>query len=122
MDIGRVPIGKSLSSEIDIEVISVCYDTRTLEVTVAASGHVRQVIFNQPGGFRVLDEGDLLEFWPECSTPNGWLFEIYHGGWKSLESTRPGFTSGDHSCKREYLIVGCTACVSVLSFDEPEIV
>jgi hypothetical protein len=30
-------------------------------------------------GFRVLDERDLMEFWPECSSPHGKLFEILAG-------------------------------------------
>ena len=34
------------------------------------------VEFEDVQGFRVLDERDLMEYWPVCSTPNGWLFEI----------------------------------------------
>lgn len=122
MSVSGCAISKSLNGEDDTEVISVTYNAQNLEIVVATANHSRTVTFNQPGGFRVLDEGDLLEFWPTFSTSSGWLFEIYQDGWKSLESTRWGFTSGEHCCKREFLIVGMNACVSVLCFDAPELI
>jgi hypothetical protein len=35
--------------------------------------------FSEICGFRILDEGDLLEFWPTCSQGKGWLFRVIDG-------------------------------------------
>lgn len=73
------------------------------------------VSFEAVLGFRVLDERDLMEFWPACSTPEGWLFEVSEGGWLSLEKSRGGFLSSSMGfAVREYLVTGEDECVSVL--------
>ena len=51
--------------------------------------------FRFPRGFRVLDEGDLLEFWGTEFWKSGlaqgsFLFEVLRGGWFDLEAQRSG--------------------------------
>jgi hypothetical protein len=73
-------------------------------------------------GFRVLDERDLMEYWPVCSTPNGWLFEIVRGGWVSQELERPGSClTGMFADAREFLVGGINECVSIISYSVPKI-
>jgi hypothetical protein len=77
------------------------------------------VTFENPIGFRAVDERDLLEYWPECSTPAGWLFQILSGGWLDQERKRPGSLIETHSDAKEYLIAGMHDCVSVFSNEPP---
>jgi hypothetical protein len=80
------------------------------------------VSFSDAIGFRVLDERDLMEFWPECSTPNGWLFEIHSGGWLSQEASRPGSCLVAMSpAAKEYFITGVDDCLSVICHTAPEV-
>ena len=89
-------------------------------LTVALSSGV-VVSFNDPIGFRILDEGDLLEFWPACASPHGsGLFEIHDGGWLHQESMRKGFLSATvWPALREFLVTGADDCASVLSVNDP---
>lgn len=77
------------------------------------------VTFENPLGFRVVDERDLLEYWPVCSTPAGWLFHILNGGWLDQERKRPGSLIETYSGVKEYLITGILDCVSVFSDEDP---
>lgn len=78
--------------------------------------------FSDVVGFRVLDERDLMEFWPACSTSNGGLFEIHEGGWLSQERIRPGSCIGPmNPSVKEYLVTGPDDCVSVLSPNPPQV-
>lgn len=70
---------------------------------------------------RVMDEGDLLDFWPMCSLDNGWLYEIHSGGWKDLELTREGFLSGDRKDLREIFVVSANTCVNFIALKVPTI-
>jgi len=81
-----------------------------------------RVIFHEPIGFRVIDERDLTEFWPNYNEKNGWLYEVLEGGWLELESKSESFISQSmfENELKEYLIVD-DKCVSVLSFNPPEI-
>ena len=74
------------------EVVRIEYALGALKVCVRGLRNEESVIveFADVLGFRVLDERDLLEYWPVCSTPNGWLFEIASGGWLSQEVARAG--------------------------------
>ena len=106
-----------------IEVINIEFDVEELEVTVLIDGYKLDVSFDSPAGFRVLDEGDLLEFWPDCSSPNGWLYEIFEGGWFDQERNRKGFVStANNPAVREYFIVGTNYCVNVLALAAPCVV
>jgi hypothetical protein len=78
------------------------------------------VTFDDPLGFRVVDERDLMEYWPVCSTPAGWLFEILGGGWRDQERTRPGsLMLASYPDVREFLVTSMGDCVSVFTCKEP---
>src|SRR5437762_649131 len=104
------------------EVGNVAYEFGDATVSVVADGKKIAVVkFKGVRGIRVLDEGDLLEFWPSCSRANGWLFQINAGGWLDLESSRPGFIREKYSAVREYLVTGDNDCVSVLADQAPTV-
>ncbi len=106
------------------EVLGLTY--RPGELTIRLRGlppaAPRRVVFNDVIGFRVLDERDLLEYWPTCSTPNGWLFEITGGGWLSQESRREGCLIATITPDaKEYLVTGEDDCVSVICRTGPAV-
>ena len=103
------------------EIVNLEFDIDTLTIVVLSDGYKLDVTFDSPSGFRVLDEGDLLEFWPTCSLPNGWLFEIKSQGWLEQESKRSGFLSAQNSEIKEYFVVGTNYCVNILGWEDPEI-
>ncbi len=103
------------------ELARIIYDAGSLSIgAYLDAAPVATVRFESVVGFRVLDEGDLLEFWPTCSFPNGgWLWEIHEGGWFDFESTRPGFVGIKYEGPSEFLVLGENECVSVTSHDRP---
>lgn len=107
----------------DLELVSVSYvaPDRTVDVVVkaGASSGCWVVHFKNVEGVRILDERDLLEYWPSCSTRNGSLYRIHSGGWIEQESRREGFLLRD-VC--EYLVTSFHECVSVLAYDIPKVV
>jgi hypothetical protein len=108
----------------DADLDSVYFDRNGLVVTIA-SVSTRQtwnIQFKDALGHRVMDEGDLLEFWPICSRPNGVIFEIKAGGWLEQESVREGFLLKDNLPNlREFIVTGENACVNVLANHPPVI-
>jgi len=95
------------------EVAGLTYEPNSLRVSLGVGG---SVVFDNVLGFRVLDEADLLEFWPHCSAQNGGLFQIDDGGWLSQESARDGFLSrrAAHAVF-EFFITGPNSCVNVIT-------
>ena len=90
-----------------------------IEVISCDKDEIVFVEFEGVIGFRVLDERNILEYWPTCSTPNGWIYEIESGGWIHSETIRlKNYDSEFHSAK-EYLVGGIDECVSVLSLQAP---
>jgi hypothetical protein len=80
------------------------------------------VVFEDVWGYRVLDECDLNEYWPACSSPNGRLFEVLSGGWLSKEKSRDGFVSAAMTPNlKEFFLAGNDDGVSVLCSAEPEV-
>lgn len=79
------------------------------------------ITFDAPRGFRILDEGDLLEFWNKETRAKGWLWVVEKGGWFDLEAYREGFVSGATAGYSEFLILGENDCVSVITSEEPGI-
>ena len=115
------------------EITHVSFDTRRLEIQVMAC-HAAEpeylaagyCLFAACAGFRVLEEGDLLEFWALEPRPSGWLWHIQSGGWLAQEKQREGFFSSRPSgpnwpSPQEFLVVGQEYCVSVLAHREPTI-
>ena len=106
----------------DLEVIRTEYVPDDLTVILHALGSAVELSlsFTSVIGFRVLDERDLLEYWPECSTLSGRVFEITSGGWLASESARPGsLVSVTFPAAREFLVAGCDSCVSVICTEDP---
>jgi hypothetical protein len=115
-----VPIPTPVIAEKTTQVESVRFGIDGLTVTMSSKQWEATVFFPQSYGFRVLDELDLTEFWPQCSLTQGWFFEVISGGWKDLEMTREHFYSGRNDWVHEYLVVGLNECVSILSKETPE--
>lgn len=107
--IGKYPIVTGLTYDLETLTISFLPDADDVEL---------EIVFNNPQGFRCLDEGDLLEFWePGMHLPNC-IFEIKSGGWFDQESQRNGFTS-QYFGLREFLVTGLDDCVSVFCSTPP---
>lgn len=104
------------------EVVRVSYDIPTLFIDVKSfdmDEDKATIKFDRILGFRVLDEGDLLEFWND-QRPKGWLWEVLENGWFDFEKTRDDFLSACHEDElKEYLILGINDCVNVLTFNTP---
>jgi hypothetical protein len=108
----------------DMEIVRVEYAPNFLMVNTRSQGDSAPTLveFADIIGFRVLDEGNLLEFWPECSSANGRLFEILAGGWLAQESLRPGSLFAPMKIQaKEYFLAGVDACVSVICHGEPAV-
>ena len=106
------------------EITRVEYDLHNLVIHIEPVYDAEPIIvtFDSSIGYRVLDEGNLLEFWDKFNLSNGWLYQIVSGGWFELESNRNGFVSQHHSGIQEYLIIGVNECVSVLAGEPPTVV
>lgn len=108
----------------NLEIVGVEYSPNTLKIRTLehSTNTTYQVFCADVIGFRVLDERDLMEYWPTCSRQNGWLFEITQGGWLNQEHQRPGsYLSHMNPNAKEFLITGINECVSVISLVEPNI-
>ena len=103
------------------EIVNINYDLWRLTITLNFEEQKEPVYvtFENIVGFRVLDEGDLLEFWDNEKRASGWIWEIEHGGWFELEKSRNGFVSGHSNQNTEYLILGINDCVSVIGNSKP---
>ena len=79
---------------------SLTYDLEDLKIIVVVDNSLKiEVTFNQPIGFRCLDEGDLLEFWQQDVITRNWILQIFESGWLEQESKRSGFLTGDKNLK-----------------------
>lgn len=80
------------------------------------------IVFTAPGGFRYLDEGDLLPYWSSKAfdTSNYLVFEIKRGGWAEQEEQSGMLnTTRAFGTYREWFIVSSNACLNVISEVEP---
>ena len=113
--------GHAFKSRVFISKVS--YDAERLVVTVTSpsEGTTASAAFAEVIGFRVLDEGDLLEFWPTCAADHGWLFLVHESGWLDQEMQRPGFLHRKVSGLSEYFIAGQNHCISVLAGQAPRV-
>lgn len=122
MSLEARPVENEIAFPNGSAVMRVEYELGQLSVFVRGSPNESSIVvdFSEVIGFRVLDERDLMEFWPACSAPNGGLFEIYQGGWLAQELARPGSLIGPMNMKAlEYLVTGVDDCVSVLTQSPP---
>ncbi|MCL2918486.1 hypothetical protein [Shewanella litorisediminis] len=99
----------------NVRLLFLHYQDRGLKVSLNIEGQCCELTFEKLLGFRVLDEGDLLEYWAELSLSNGWLYEVSEGGWLEQESLRSGFMASSHHSPREFLVVTEKECISVLT-------
>lgn len=90
-----------------------------LEIIMESKNWTAIASFDASWGFRVLDEGDLGEFWSQCNLKQGWCFEVLSGGWNDLEKTRGHYVTGKLYEPREFLFIGLNECVSVLASENP---
>jgi hypothetical protein len=101
------------------DLAEVQYVPNILKVSIDPS---IRLTFNDVYGLRILDEHDLLEFWPTCSAQNGGLFEILDGGWLAQENTRNSFLTGNMMPQlKEYLVTGPNDCLNIFSLGPPEV-
>jgi hypothetical protein len=122
--VNAAPITEAEELPHDLDVVSVVFTPEATHVDLQSqsTGRLWRVQFLGAEGHRVLDEGDLLEFWPECSTPKGRIFKVTSGGWFEQECQRQGFLKRDTQPEMpEYFIAGENACVSVISHTPPEL-
>ena len=93
-----------------------------LTFTAIAKNSRADITVDDVIGFRLLDEGDLLDFWSAgISSQKGWIFEITAGGWLAQESLRGGFVSQHRAGVREFLVVGVDWCLSLLALSAPRV-
>lgn len=114
------PFDGSLLPEDVPQITRIEYDLQALRITLEFEAQQSSIIsFESVCGFRVLDEGDLLEFWQPDVRCDGYIWQVVSGGWFSLEKIRNGFVPSSNA--QEYLIVGVNECVSVISKNPPNI-
>jgi hypothetical protein len=103
-------------------VTRVVYEPGTLAVHVTGAPDDPSVVvaFERVKAIRVTDEGNMMAFWPTCSRPNGWLFEVHEGGWLADEIARPGILVMNRGL-REFLVTGEYDCVNILSLSPPTV-
>mgnify|MGYP001278424674 CR=1 FL=1 len=117
-----VDFGVTLPSDVDVDTVNFSSNGLVITLSSAKERKCWELSFIDVMGHRVLDEGDLLEFWPVCSRPRGSIFQIQAGGWLAQESNREGFLL--HHMQPdicEYFVNGSGACVCVLTQSAPEI-
>ena len=123
----KKPVAESVNDSLAIdglpEIVNINYDLWYLTVTLEFPNRDTPIYVRAEEviGFRVLDEGNLLEFWNPESRPDGWMWKIISGGWFELESTRKGFISGYDKEYSEYLILGADDCINIITNIEPKI-
>ena len=111
-----------------VEIASVNFDQWILTVgirlykkkdeSVMGMAHV---VFEQPLGFRVLDEGAMLSFpWSSLSDEPSYVHLVRKGGWLDMERDAANIFTADNV--QEYVIVTCNECVSVIAYSEPKLV
>ena len=124
MPVTATAIRTSIAFSGGSEVLGLEYELGRLHIKLRAlknDQHVT-VTFKECAAFRVMDERDLAEYWPACSSHNGWIFEVQGGGWLSQELERPAsLVAHMNAGLREYLIAGTDDCVSVLAVGSPKI-
>jgi hypothetical protein len=104
------------------DIAEIHFDTEGLRVSVESEDQTHCAHFTYVRGFRMLDEGDLLEFWSaDDYKPEGWVFEVENGGWFEQEKNRSGFLSSDALKLREFLVATSNSCLSILARETPKL-
>lgn len=121
--IETIPFSPRVDVPTTTEIASVDFDGRVLTIDVGlamdadGSVHVLRVRFDWAGGFRYLDESDLIRYLNSKSFVRGHhVLEVLSGGWAAEQSS----LEGRDLSRREWLIVTGNGCVSVFG-DEPSL-
>lgn len=121
MPIKAKPFGYNKQFDWGADIHSVSY-TGQLVVRVLRNRNQDdgiEVRFSRVGGFRLLDELSLAEYWTGEDFPSGFpVLEVFGGGWASEEDVRLGYAQK----QREWIVVTAGTCVSIFSELEPEII
>jgi hypothetical protein len=121
MPIKAKPFGYHEQFDWGADIHSVSYDGQ-LVVRVLGNRNKDdgiEVRFSRVGGFRLLDEVPLAEYWTDEDFASGYpVLEVFDGGWAKEEDERLGYTQQ----QREWMVVTAGSCVSVFSEFEPEII
>jgi hypothetical protein len=98
------------------------YEDGVLSVCVVSSPEagITTIMFENVVGFRVLDEGDMLEFWPSCSCA-ALVWQIHEGGWFSFERHRSELFGEIHKNTSEFLVASSEKCVNIISYALPRV-
>ena len=109
------------------EVASVNFDQWMLTIgmrayekneSVAGMFHV---IFTHSVGFRVLDEGQMLNFpWPLLSDSGSFVHRVDESGWMDMEKQSGNLFLQENAV--EYVIITSVECVSVIAYEPPKLV
>lgn len=111
-----------------VEIASVHFDQWILTIGVRYYGGkdddiigMAHVVFDQPEGFRMLDEGAMLNFpWQELSETRAYVHIVYSGGWFDMESNAGNLHLPDTA--KEYIVKTSNECVSVIAYSEPKLI
>jgi len=111
-----------------IEIASIHYDQwlltigiRKYEQTSEALIGITHLVFKAVDGFRMLDEGAMLQFpWPEPGQKPYFLYAVSGGGWLDQERQSDNLVAAD--CLREFLVMTDNECVSVMAKSPPQII
>ncbi|MES0328621.1 MAG: hypothetical protein ABUK13_10590 [Gammaproteobacteria bacterium] len=114
-----VSIGHDFEYDYIQEITKIDYDIENLEINLETSDLFIKVFIREVRGYRVLPEGDMLEFWSDFSRRNGWIFEIKTGGWKELLNHRASNFPINEEGLYEYLINGASECINILAYEKP---
>ena len=100
---------------------SLRYDLKILEIEYSpCEGEVFWIQFDNPIGFKCLDERDMNDYWKHKELTDNWILEIKEGGWLDFEKSR-AFISHNVFELKEFLIKGVDDCISVLCACEPRV-
>jgi len=107
------------------QLVDLDYDLWTLKIKLVFPDIQNPIYltFKNVEGFRVLDEGNLMEFWNSETRSDGWLWKVKKGGWHDQEKERDGFFTGKAHLADfdEYMVVGIGKCLSLIGGIEPTI-
>jgi len=105
------------------ELVDLSFDLWTLKAKLEFPDLQNPIYltFKNVEGFRVLDEGSLMEFWNDENRSNGWLWKVKKGGWHDQEKNRKGFAFSREILADydEYMIVGIGMCLNLIGGIEP---
>lgn len=110
-----------------VEVASINFDQWILTIAIRLYGKkpeqpvigMTHVVFYNPRGFRLLDEGDMLQFpWDRVSKSKSFVHRVDEGGWLDLEKNAGNLIHAESH--NEYLIITGNECVSVITGENDE--